>query len=228
MKHWPPNYLHRRSRRAKQIRLLFSAHHGLEIVTPLRFNDKDLNTILNKHRDWIETHWREPLPKVLPDMLNLQAIHQQWQIHYRIGDKLPVTLSNCSTTHQLTLQGPSKDISHWQPLLHQWLRRIGKYYLEKQLDQLVDITGWQYNKLSIRQQKTRWGSCTKQKNISLNYHLLFLPPHLMRYVLIHELAHTQQLNHTDKFWQLVEQYDPLYQHHRKELHKTQIGFPIYA
>lgn len=225
MRSWPPAYFHRRSKRARHIRFTFTAENGLEIITPTHFNVQMLPELLNKNRTWIEKHWQEPAPKKLPTEFHLQAIHQIWQIHYHIGSQLAVRLSNSKSEKTLVLQGPDKAQHYWQPLLHEWFKRIARHYLGKQLGELSLQTGWTFKSLAIRKQKTRWGSCSKQKRISLNYHLLFLPPHLVRYVLLHELAHTQRLDHSERFWQLLAQHDPLYQKHRKELRAIALNLP---
>mgnify|MGYP002725531189 CR=1 FL=1 len=75
--------------------------------------------------------------------------------------------------------------------------------LFQRLDHLADFHNFNYNKVSLRDQKSRWGSCSAKNNISLNQKLFYLPDHLRDYVLIHELAHTLQKNHSKKFWDIV-------------------------
>jgi predicted metal-dependent hydrolase len=66
-------------------------------------------------------------------------------------------------------------------------------------------------------QRSRWGSCSPKLKISLNASLLFLPPHLVRYVLVHELCHTRHLDHSRRFWSLVARHEPLHKDRRREL-----------
>jgi predicted metal-dependent hydrolase len=75
--------------------------------------------------------------------------------------------------------------------------------LNSRLSELALEHGFTFNKVSLRNQKSRWGSCSAQDNISLNQNLYFLPPHLRDYVLVHELAHTKQKNHSPFFWNIL-------------------------
>ncbi|MCF7822735.1 MAG: M48 family metallopeptidase [Candidatus Marinimicrobia bacterium] len=68
---------------------------------------------------------------------------------------------------------------------------------------LAEQYGFSYNKISIRHQRSRWGSCSAKNNISLNHKLFFLPTELSDYVLLHELAHTKQKNHGPQFWEIL-------------------------
>ena len=77
-------------------------------------------------------------------------------------------------------------------------------YLPNRLKELADLHGLTYNKVSVRNTKTRWGSCSYHNNISLNLHLMRLPDHLIDYVLLHELAHTKVKNHSIDFWSYLE------------------------
>ena len=74
-------------------------------------------------------------------------------------------------------------------------------------------------KVSYRAQKTRWGSCSSQGNISMNWKLIFAPPESLEYVVIHELAHLQYQDHSKRFWSLVEQFSPDYKYHSDWLKK---------
>ena len=85
------------------------------------------------------------------------------------------------------------------------------------LQELAELHGFHYQRLSIRAQKTRWGSCSHQKNINLNCKLLFMPEEVVKYVMIHELCHTIEMNHSSRFWALVNDCDPSYKKHKQQL-----------
>ena len=78
--------------------------------------------------------------------------------------------------------------------------------LVERLNELSEMNGFSYNKVFIRNQKTRWGSCSAKNNISLNMKLLLLPEELRNYVILHELVHTQIKNHSSKFWGELNKY----------------------
>lgn len=97
------------------------------------------------------------------------------------------------------------------------LRREAMAYLPRRLRYLADAHGFQYEKERFGNQSGRWGSCSSSGTISLNVGLMNLPHELIDYVLIHELAHTRQMNHSSAFWDIVEQCMPEYRTHRKML-----------
>jgi predicted metal-dependent hydrolase len=83
-------------------------------------------------------------------------------------------------------------------------RKEAKKYLPLRLTEFARLYGFDFRKVSIKNNKSRWGSCSKRNNINLNLHLIRLPRHLSDYVLLHELVHTMHKNHSKKFWQQLD------------------------
>jgi predicted metal-dependent hydrolase len=79
-----------------------------------------------------------------------------------------------------------------------------------------------YNKVAIRDQKSRWGSCSTKKNLNFNYRIQFLPVHLIDYIVVHELCHLEEFNHGENFWKLVEKAIPRYRECQVELRKVRM------
>lgn len=111
----------------------------------------------------------------------------------------------------------SHDEAHVRRLLHTWLEREARRHLITRVRELSEHTGWEIRRIAFRRQSSIWGSCSRHKHISLNTQLIHLPHHLIDYVIIHELAHTQQMNHSRAFWDLVGRHCPTYRQDRLAL-----------
>lgn len=82
--------------------------------------------------------------------------------------------------------------------------------------------GFSYHRVSIKDMKTRWGSCSSKMNLNFHYRLLFLPVELLDYVVVHELCHLKEMNHSRAFWKLVGEHISNYQYKRQELKRFRI------
>lgn len=96
-------------------------------------------------------------------------------------------------------------------------KEAARRFIHERLVYLNRPYGFVYRKIFIKDQKTCWGSCSKKGNLNFSYRLLFLPPHLADYVLVHELCHLKEMNHGKRFWSYVAQTFPQYQKLRREL-----------
>ena len=90
------------------------------------------------------------------------------------------------------------------------------------IDRHPGLPRFKYNNIKIRDQKTRWGSCSSKRNLNFNYRLIFLPRGLAEYIVIHEFCHLAHMNHSKEFWALVEKLSPDYKKHKKLLKEKHI------
>lgn len=102
-------------------------------------------------------------------------------------------------------------------------KRQALAFVKRRVELLNNFYGFTYTGLSIRNQKTRWGSCSSNGKLSFNYRIIGLPPNLVDYLIVHELCHLKEMNHSAKFWSLVEQTLPEYRKLRRELKQQAIG-----
>ena len=208
-------YRVRENRRAKRIILRITVARGLEVVVPSAAARRYVPEVLAKNRIWIERTLRKlqderrsALGRIRtpPTAISLPAIDEIWQVaHLPIAGTKPRLRQLSGESLELT---GDLHTTEWEVLMRLWLITRAQSALEPWLNRLSQRTGLRYVRLTIRLQKTRWGSCSAKGYISLNARLLFLTPELTEYVLLHELCHLRELNHSRRFWRLVEQFEP--------------------
>lgn len=93
----------------------------------------------------------------------------------------------------------------------------------KRVEYYARLMGISYGRITIREQKTRWGSCSGKGNLNFNWKLTLMPPEVLDYVVVHELAHRREMNHSRDFWKIVEQVLPDYQERRKRLKELSVS-----
>ncbi|MGH8279310.1 MAG: M48 family metallopeptidase [Gammaproteobacteria bacterium] len=217
----PTTYRWRRSVRARQLQVRITPWQGIEVVIPTHTSKQRVRAFLAKQRQWIRNTWAEMHAQIaepdrsLPVELNLRAVGEHWPVRYRRhpGGHARVT----SARHALTVWQSDADEDEARRVLHHWLARHARRRLGSQAAMLAAELGFSYRRLQIRGQTSRWGSCSSRGTLSLNYKLLFLPPRLVRYLLIHELSHTRVLSHSARFWKVVERYEPNWREYDREL-----------
>ena len=96
-------------------------------------------------------------------------------------------------------------------------RDAAKEYIPKRVEFYQQYTGGHYSKITIRDQKTRWGSCSSNGTLSFNYRLMLAPPRVLDYVVVHELCHLTHMNHSKEIWNMVESILPEYKEYRNWL-----------
>lgn len=222
----PFDYSLRVSSRAKHPKLRIKPFGGLEVVIPTRFPKKAVPELVNQHTQWIQTQLQKQqlAEPALPDDIQIGFDESHWPIVYE--HRLATSSSNQIVIRSASHADSDED-KHidqvWQ--LRNWVRQRAWRLLPPLLEQLSQQTGLTYKKISIRSQRTRWGSCSSTGTISVNDQLLFLPRATAAYLMIHELCHTQHMNHSSRFWHLVEEHCVDFRDHETQLNQARSNIP---
>lgn len=203
----------RRSARARRMQVRVCPVRGAEVVMPRRTPQWLARRFADRHRDWIEERLGE-LRRQLPDggdpapprEMNLPLVGEHWRIRYEPADGAAGVRSPAAG--ELVVPAGITDQAACRELLRRWLKRRGREALIPRLRDFADRFGIPVNRVQVRNQATRWGSCSSRGTISLNARLLFLETRLVRYLMIHELAHVRHPNHGPAFWRTVGEMDP--------------------
>lgn len=206
-------YSWRRSPRAKTLQVRITPWRGVEVVIPRHTSKQRVRAFLDRHRHWIRDTWQRLKAQIpdaeqrLPETLYLRAVGERWQIHYRrrAGAQARVITGK---DRSITVFHDGRDETAVRRALRRWLAAKARGVLVPRVDHLCEVTGIGYKKIQIRGQRSRWGSCSSNKTLSLNYKLLFLEPDCVRYLIIHELSHMRVLDHSPRFWSVVAQFEP--------------------
>ncbi|WP_287372656.1 SprT family zinc-dependent metalloprotease [Prosthecochloris sp.] len=202
------------SLRAKHVRLRVSPREGLVVVVPQGFDRSQVAGIVAKRLSWIRKAFgKMPVVRspegLLLQTLSLRSIGEEWCVFFEVSRK-PECCFVEKPGRILEIHSLPGGLNTQLDLLREWVKRKAVTELLKKLDEVSKQYGFLYDKGAVRCQKTRWGSCSTKRTISLNMKLLFLPPGLVEYIMLHELCHTVYMNHSQRFWALVEQKMPDY------------------
>jgi predicted metal-dependent hydrolase len=203
-------YTVRRSSRARNVRVNVHAHAGVEVVLPPRAPDRAAAAAVSELRPWIERRLdeaREALARVAARAGTLPYL----------GDSLEL-VPQCGRTrvHRKGAQllVPDGDA---RPAIERYYRRAAREEIRPRLDRATQLAGSRYTNLSIRAQRTRWASCSAEGAMSFNWRLLLAPERVLEYVVWHEVCHLEILDHSPRFWKLLERRWPGWREDREWL-----------
>jgi predicted metal-dependent hydrolase len=199
----------RRSERARRLTARVFVTGRVEIVVPQRASERRIREFVHEHRAWIErkvaaARARQqlvPVESFPPATIELRAFGESWRLHLAAGVGAPRVSS--VRAGLLTVRGEAGDRKALQRCLVRWLSEQVRRHLEPELQSLARTHDLRYSRLAVRRQRTRWGSCSRSGTISVNACLAFQRPEVVRYLLLHELAHTRHMNHSARFWDCV-------------------------
>ena len=223
-------YRIRRSERARRARILVDGD-GVEVVVPRRFPLRDVAPFVEEKRAWIERTLRRlresetelPAPR-LEDAGLVPYLGERLRLSVRVepgrqrehvarrGDELRVALP--ADPEQLL-----PPASALRAALERWYRKRARAEVEPRLDAACARAGTTYTRLQIRGQRTRWASCSSSGAMSFNWRLLLAPAEILDYVVEHEVAHLELLDHSPRFWRLLAARCPDWREHEAWLRR---------
>jgi predicted metal-dependent hydrolase len=200
-------YTVRRSGRARRVRVNVHAHTGVEVVLPARAPERAAAAAVSELRPWIERRLdeaQEVLTRIaaragtVPYLgAPLQLVPQPGRTRvHRNGERLLVPVGDA------------------RGALERFYRRAARAEIAPRLDRATTLAGSSYRDLSIRAQRTRWASCSADGRMSFNWRLLLAPERVLDYVVWHEVCHLEILDHSPRFWALLERRRPGYREDR--------------
>ncbi len=220
----------RRSKRARRIRLQVDSQGQFTLVAPRFTSERAIQTFLFQYSRWIEKQ--------------VAKINQQKELrpefNYHSGDQFyyfgePVVLKVIPTSkkrptvkvrdHDLTIEldetvneEVGKDMI--RSAIEKFYRGKAVEVIHDRLQHFNEFYGFRYNRVTLRNQKSRWGSCSGLKNLNFNWRLIMAPIEVIDYVVVHELCHLKEMNHSSRFWALVEKALPDHKVQRKWLREN--------
>jgi predicted metal-dependent hydrolase len=209
------------SRRARRLSVRVYPGGRVEVVVPPGASAAAVQKFVGTHRQWIHRRIEDlstavgAIDESRPASIQLPAIAQRYSVEYahHPGRAAEVIAADSS----LLVCGPLHNDRVTLLALRRWLAQVADVALSRALREVAHEGGFQFSRLQIRRQRTRWGSCSAAGTISLNVCLLFLRPEVVRYLLVHELCHTKHMNHSPRFWSLVAHHEPDYRALDREL-----------
>ncbi|GAC1523475.1 MAG: SprT family zinc-dependent metalloprotease [Thermoleophilaceae bacterium] len=224
-------YSVRRSDRARHARIVVD-QGGVEVVVPRRMALRHVEPFVRRKQPWIERtlrRLREAERTVagvaLEDGGSVPYLGTRLDLRVRTDPhRVRAHVARRGETLHVSVASPAVDVV--AQVIEGWYRRRARVEVARRLDRATARAGSRYTRLSIRGQRTRWASCSSTGAMSFNWRLLLAPEEILDYVVEHEVAHLEVLDHSRRFWSLLERRCPSYREHERWLRRNGPGLRL--
>ncbi|AKM81553.1 MAG: hypothetical protein UT13_C0001G0593 [Candidatus Pacebacteria bacterium GW2011_GWF2_38_9] len=211
-------YQLKRSSRSSGIKIAIRANAQVLVTAPRFIPEFIIKKFVESQKEWIENN----LAKSKKQQAEIN--HDEILI---FDKKYQLVINNSAEKIGVEVRGEKifvnnlseKTPSKIKKQLEEFLKKTAFKYIGTRIQILSKKMGVTYNRLALREQSSRWGSCSSRGNLNFNWRLVHYPPAIIDYVIIHELAHRLELNHSKKFWEIVKKHDSEYLIHKGQLRK---------
>jgi predicted metal-dependent hydrolase len=197
-------YQVRRSDRARRVRVTVDATRGVEVVLPRRAPEREAAAAIRELRPWIERRMAELAGALAAVAARGETVPYLGRTLVLRGEPERARVARKGDV-LLVPEGEAR-----RPALERWYRRAARGEIKPRLDRACAVAGTSYSKLTIRGQRTRWASCSRAGAMSFNWRLLLAPEPVLDYVVWHEVCHLEVMDHSARFWRLLESRSPRY------------------
>lgn len=209
-----PDYIERSKRKTLSLTVLKNGN--VIVKAPITMKDEIINRFVEEKQSWLQ----EKLSSIKETQNKFEDIISGAKIMI-YGNKYSVVkadIKSIQTSDKFELFVPNKYEGEKQSkAISTWLKKLAKKVLSERLSFIENRINLKSTSLKIGDSRGRWGSCNSYGNIILNYRVVMLPPPIIDYVLVHELCHLVELNHSKRFWENVEKFLPNYEIQRKNI-----------
>ena len=205
--------------RAHVLRLRYSpCGQRILLTVPRHIKQSHIETFIKNSYNWLIRYKPQPFPPCtfMPD-ISFPFMGQELTIHHHLSKSKSVVKDK----NLLHVMCPLTQV---ETVVILWLKRQAKLYFEEVCLHYASQIGVSYKAIKITDPKSRWGSCNTKGVLSFSWRLILAPQEVSQYVSIHEVCHLQEMNHSGRFWKLVENLCPAFHQHRKWLKQEGRGF----
>jgi len=218
--------------RSKHLRLqVRMGSHDVILTKPKWITNVQVKTFLHSRIDWIEEHCKKMDEEIKKHPL---PTYHSGDVYYYLGEPYTLVIrANDKKRPSIRLHNMQMVVRLYHGLkntegqdmvkktIEQFYKKKATEITHDRLQHFSYLHGFSYNRVTLKNQKTRWGSCSSSGNLNFNWRLSMAPIEVIDYVIVHELCHLKQMNHSSRFWSLVESILPNYKETRKWLAENQ-------
>lgn len=212
------DYQIKRSSRSLSLRISINTKAEVAVSAPKFMPEFMIRKFVEAQKTWIEGN----LVKVKKDQISVKTDEL-----YIFDKKYQIAINNQTEKMGIFVKGEKifvnnlskKSSAKIKQQIEDFLKKTAAKYIATRTQILAKKMGISYQRISLRQQSSRWGSCSSHGNLNFNWRLVHYPPAIIDYVIIHELAHRLEMNHSKKFWEIVKKHDSEYLIHKGQLRK---------
>ena len=217
--------------RRKRMAITITSDGAIQVRIPQNVSYAEGIQFVNQKRQWIVKHQKavmEQMQKNRAQGVNIQPAHtfEDGDVFYYRG--MPCTLCLRLNSHltrvriekcgnQIVVTGPQLSRIQKKEIIEEWYKRNAKIRFQERCAYYAPMLKVHYQTIRVKNQKSRWGSCSSKQNLNFNWRLLMAPDVVLDYVVIHELCHLREMNHSKAFWSLVASVMPDYEKQEKWL-----------
>ena len=204
----------------KNMRISVNGNGGICVSVPKRSTIKQITEFVNNNSDFIRSAVQRQQEKHGVGLFG-NALENPF-LYYK-GRKIPVTFTN---TDRATFDGERFDLpegltsDEQRKVITELYRPLAKAYVTARAEELSRTVGVRYERLRFAQNTSRWGSRSTSGTVSFSVYLIATPPECIDHVIYHELAHIKEMNHSDKFYKILDEWEPLHREYQAELRNT--------